>query len=647
MKQLSIVIVNYNVAYFLEQCLSSVKRAIEGIDAEVFVVDNDSVDTSVAMVREKFPWVKLIASTENLGFSKGNNLAIRQSKGKYVLLLNPDTLVEEDTLRKSIDFMEAHPDAGGLGVRMIDGRGRFLPESKRGLPTPAVAFFKIFGLSVIFPKSRIFGKYHLGYLSENENHEVEVLSGAYMMMRRECLDKVGLLDEAFFMYGEDIDLSYRITQGGYRNYYLADARIIHYKGESTKKSSINYVFVFYRAMVIFAEKHFSSRRAGLFSTLINLAIYLRAGLAIAHRFARRLALPLLDFWALFGGMLLLREWYEGISGTLYPDRLTGIAFALYSLIIIAFNFLSGTYDKPLRTGSIWRGMGMSTLAVLGLYALLPENVRFSRALILLGALFGLIFYLLTRMLLQALFPEKYKAHNQKKTFGILADKKEYERIRKLLEQPDRTLSSIFRIAPPGSSDEDAPKSERLQEVIDVYKPDALIFSGHDLSAQQIISCMSAVDSKHTDFKIAPPESLYIIGSNSVEKGGELFILDVNAISKEQNRRKKRLFDMLSAFILLLSYPLSCLFVEHKGGLFRNALAVLFGRKSWVGYSRLGEAHSGLPALKPSVLDPTDRLTLLKNPEDTARKLNAVYARDYSVRGDLALLMGAFRKLGRS
>ncbi|MEZ4937615.1 MAG: glycosyltransferase family 2 protein, partial [Crocinitomicaceae bacterium] len=273
---ISIVIVNYNVEHFLEQCLNSVFSALKKVDGEVWVVDNNSIDGSMAMVKAKFPQVRLIENKENVGFSKANNQAIRESQGKYVLLLNPDTVVEEDTFEKVVQFMNEHPDAGGLGVNMIDGKGNFLPESKRGLPTPSVAFYKIFGLSRLFPRSKKFGKYHLGYLSKEETHEIEILSGAFMLMRKEALDKVGLLDESFFMYGEDIDLSWRIILGGYKNYYYPGTRIIHYKGESTKKTSVNYVFVFYKAMIIFAKKHFSQKNARTFSFLINMAIYFRA-----------------------------------------------------------------------------------------------------------------------------------------------------------------------------------------------------------------------------------------------------------------------------------------------------------------------------------------------------------------------------------
>lgn len=198
---LSIVIVNYNVKYFLEQCLHSVESSVGNLDVEIFVVDNNSVDGSCNMVVEKFPGVKLIRNKENLGFSVANNQAIKESAGRYVLLLNPDTVIEEDTLGKCVGYMDEHERCGGLGVKMIDGKGDFLPESKRSLPTPGVAFYKIFGFSRLFPRSRIFGKYHLGYLDRDKVHSIDILPGAFMMLRKPALDEVGLLDEAFFMYG--------------------------------------------------------------------------------------------------------------------------------------------------------------------------------------------------------------------------------------------------------------------------------------------------------------------------------------------------------------------------------------------------------------------------------------------------------------
>ena len=288
MVALSIIIVNYNVKYFLEHCLNSVITATKSIDSEILVVDNHSSDGSVEYLKPKFPEVTFIENYENVGFSKANNQALKIANGRYVLLLNPDTLVQSETFIRCIEFMDSHHDAGALGVKMIDGKGKFLPESKRALPTPFVAFCKVFGLSALFPRSKTFGRYHLGYLSNNQEHVVDVLSGAYMFMRKETLSKTGFLDESFFMYGEDIDLSYRISSSGYCNYYFPGTSIVHFKGESTKKRSINYVIVFYKAMKIFASKHFSGKGVSIYNTAINFAIYLRATASIVRRIILKL-----------------------------------------------------------------------------------------------------------------------------------------------------------------------------------------------------------------------------------------------------------------------------------------------------------------------------------------------------------------------
>ena len=316
---ISIIIVNYNVEYFLEQCLNSVMLAAKNVNCEVIVVDNNSSDGSNEMLNAKFPKVQVIQNSENVGFSKANNQGIKICKGKYILLLNPDTVIDEQTLTKITERMNADDQIGGLGVRMVDGKGVFLPESKRGLPTPFVAFYKIFGLSSIFKKSKRFGRYHLSYLDEFEENEIDILSGAFMFMRKEVLDKIGLLDEAFFMYGEDIDLSYRIQKAGYKNLYFPQTTIIHYKGESTKKSSVNYVFVFYRAMIIFAKKHFGQKNAFLFSTAINTAIYIRAALAIAKRLLSFLAPILFNTTVLLCGLFALTNQWR-IRNISFPDE---------------------------------------------------------------------------------------------------------------------------------------------------------------------------------------------------------------------------------------------------------------------------------------------------------------------------------------
>ena len=254
---LSIIIVNYNVKQLLNECLQFVITASEGIETEVWVIDNNSSDGSVKMLQEEFPQVKLIANKHNPGFSVANNQAIKQAKGEHILLLNPDTLVPKNAFKKCLEFMNNAPKCGALGVYMHDKDGVFLPESKRGFPTPWVSFCKMSGLNKLFPSSSHFNRYHLGYLKNDENHIVDVLAGAFMWLRKSALEKVGLLDETFFMYGEDIDLSYRIQKGGFENWYLGTVKILHYKGESTNKYSYAYIQRFYGAMLIFAKKHFS------------------------------------------------------------------------------------------------------------------------------------------------------------------------------------------------------------------------------------------------------------------------------------------------------------------------------------------------------------------------------------------------------
>ncbi|HLY69534.1 MAG TPA: glycosyltransferase family 2 protein [Puia sp.] len=274
---LSIIIVNYNVKYFLEQCLCSVRKAIEKMEAEIIVVDNHSTDGSMEYLESKFPGVRFIANKENQGFGKANNKASLFAKGKHILFLNPDTIVAEDSFEKCISFMESSDNTGAIGVKMVDGKGIYLKESKRGFPSAWAAFCKLSGLTSLFPHSGIFSKYYLGNLSEKENQEADVISGAYFFVRKEILDKTGGFDEQFFMYAEDIDLSYRIQRAGYTNYYFAETTIIHFKGESTKKD-FRYVKLFYKAMKQFVKKH--SGRSALYSIVVEVAIWLRAAIAM-------------------------------------------------------------------------------------------------------------------------------------------------------------------------------------------------------------------------------------------------------------------------------------------------------------------------------------------------------------------------------
>ena len=274
MKKLSIVIVNYNVRYYLEQCLRSVERALVGIDGEVWVVDNASSDDSIAYLEPRFPNVHFIANQQNVGFARANNQAIRASESEYVLLLNPDTLVAEQTLKGCVEFLDANPKVGAVGVKMLNADGQFAKESRRGVPTPLTSFYKMCGMNRLFPGSHTFDCYHMGYLPIDEANPIDIISGAFNMLRRTALEQVGLLCEDYFMYGEDIDLSYSLLQKGWQNYYLP-LPILHYKGESTEKSSFRYVHVFYGAMLVFFDKHFG-RSYRLLTFFVRIAVYLLA-----------------------------------------------------------------------------------------------------------------------------------------------------------------------------------------------------------------------------------------------------------------------------------------------------------------------------------------------------------------------------------
>jgi O-antigen biosynthesis protein len=651
--KLSIIIVNYNVRFFLEQCLYSLRNASKGIQSEIFVVDNNSVDGSVKMLQEKFPEVIIIENKENVGFSKANNQAIKVAIGEYILLLNPDTVVEDETFSRVIKFMDTHTDAGGLGVKMIDGKGKFLPESKRGLPTPSVAFYKIFGLSRLFPKSKIFGRYHLGFLDKDKISEVDILAGAFMLLRKKTLEITGLLDETFFMYGEDIDLSYRIIKAGYKNYYFPKTRIIHYKGESTKKSSINYVIVFYKAMIIFARKHFSQKNANLFSFFINLAIYLRAFLAITVRSFNKIFLPIIDTLTIFTGVYFITDYWERNilfpRGGHYPHEFSWIVVPVYILIWLISVYFSGGYDKPIRSLKIFRGLFIGTLIILVIYALLPEALRFSRALIVLGALWSLICMFVLRSIMSLFNLKNYRFENNKfRNFIIVGEKDEAERVTSLLNQTSIKPGFIGLVSiseQPIKGNGFIGNIHQIKEIIDIYKINEVIFCARDMSPQDIIDKMSDLKNSQVDYKIAPPESLYIIGSNSINSSGDLYTVNINSISKPENKRNKRLLDFITAIVLLIISPLMIFLVRNIIGYFRNIILVLIAKKTWIGYF-INDNSSKLPPLRSGVLNPSDAFLKSNLDNEMKTRLNLVYARDYRVMNDLNILFKGIRELGR-
>ncbi len=625
----------------------SVYRALDGISGEVFVVDNNSIDGSVEMVQQKFPLANIIANKENVGFSIANNQGIRLSTGKYVLLLNPDTVVSEDTFSKTITFLNQHPNAGGLGVRMIDGKGVFLPESKRGLPTPSVAFSKIFGLSALFPRSKKAGRYHLGFLPENEINKVDILSGAYMMMRKEALDKVGLLDEAFFMYGEDIDLSYRIQLGGYDNYYFPETKIIHYKGESTKKSSVNYVFVFYNAMIIFAKKHFSQNNANLFSFLINLAIYLRAGAAILVRFIKKSFLPFIDACLIILKLFFITHYWKTFKDITFDQPILNIALPSYTLIWMCSIYFSGGYDKPFKTKTSLYGTLLGTIFILTLYALLPKSYQFSRLFIIVGAILVVLYYIISRQILARIIGGEFSLNEKKqKNFAIVGSPIEIERVEQLLKQSNPGNHINYGVS---ASDEKFENQlgtiSQLDQIVHLHPIDEVIFCAKDISSNSIINWMVALNKHPIDFKIAHPDSLFLIGSNSTNSNGELYTIDLYTINTPSNKRNKRTFDILISLIGILLIPFTIYIYSNKKQFILNLFNCLIGKKTWVGFSFHSSNHPiNLPKISDGIFNPTS------NSQTTepflVDKLNMIYARDYSIKKDWDIFKKNLRSLDR-
>ncbi len=638
--KIAVIIVNYNVEFFLEQCLNSVKKALKNVSGEVFVVDNNSIDNSVSMVKTKFPDYQLIENKKNVGFSTANNQAIELSNSEYVLLLNPDTVIEEDTLEKVIEFMDKNRKAGGLGVRMIDGKGRFLPESKRGLPTPQVAFYKIFGLSSLFPKSKKFGQYHLGHLDEYEIHEVDILSGAFMLLRKETLNQVGLLDETFFMYGEDVDLSYRIIKGGYKNFYFPKTQIIHYKGESTKKSSVNYVFVFYNAMIIFAKKHFSNKNAKLFSQLINLAIYFRAFLAILVRFVKKMTLPTIDFCILILSLFGISFFWKN-NNIPFPTEIIKIAFPTYVLTWLVSNLFNGSYDNPVKLKNILKGTLIGSIIILTGYALLPKTWQFSRLFILLATGNVFLYFLISRWLLNIINPKFGFESQSFKKFAIIGDETEVLRVKEILNQTAISNPEVIFVAAKTQEPHKQFKGNisQLDQITHIHQIDELIFCAKNTSANEVIFWMNKLQNKKLDFKIAQPDSVYLIGSNSIDSAGDMYVLNINNITSKENIRNKRTFDFLTSIILIISSPILIFNFKSKKTFLSNIFKVLFGKSSIVGYNE--NQNINLPKIKSGILSNIDNLNT-----SSSEKFNLIYARDYSVWKDLSILLKNFKKLDR-
>ena len=645
--QLSVIIVNYNVKHFLEQCLCSVQKAMRGIEAEVIVVDNASSDGSIEYLAAKFPNVQFVCNKENRGFAKACNEGLELTKGKYILFLNPDTIVPEDCFLRCIEFLASHTEAGALGTKMIDGSGKFLKESKRSFPSPLTSLYKLFGLSTVFPRSKTFSKYHLGNLNENETHEVDVLAGAFLMVKKEVIDKIGGFDEIFFMYGEDVDLSYRIQKAGYKNYYFADSSIIHFKGESSRKGSLNYVRMFYKAMSIFVRRHYKTGKANLFNFFIRIAIWIRAIMTATGNFIQRVGLPLIDAAFLILSFWLVKEIWEQYvkTGVEYENKLLWISFPLFTVFYLIVAYYAGLYDRRHRRSGFIRSTLIATIVLLAGYSLLPEQYRFSRAIILFGALLAIVFISLLRwLLMRAGVLNSYDEKEKHPATAIVGSQQQYTTVMNLMKDAGFHERIIGRIAIDNKDSTGIGNWKEIRSISKTVPFRELIFCEGQLSFKEIIATLQELPSS-IKVKFHAQCSSSIVGSDSQHQQGESVSTENGFnLSDPYNLRLKRLFDILTSILFLLTFPIHLCIVKKPLHFLGNCFMILFAQKTWIGYIK---EEKKLPLLREAVLACNGNPPLFSKqlPLESLETIDYWYAKDYEITIDLRLVWKQYKKLG--
>ena len=652
---LSIIIVNYNVKEFLQNLIYSIYKAGQKINYEIIIVDNASDDGSVEFLREKFPDIKLIVNEKNLGFSKANNIGLSIAKGKYILLLNPDTIVQEDTFEKMINFFEQTSDAGMAGCKILNPDGTLQLACRRSFPGPWTSFCKVTGLSNLFPGSRLFARYNLTYLDENQTYEVDAISGSFMMIKRETFEKVGKLDEQFFMYGEDLDWCYRVQKEGYKVYYVHDTQIIHYKGESTKRSSIDETKIFYNAMHLFVKKHFAS------SLLVELI--LRSGIGFRNFFAflgkRKLVLfpVIIDFIFFDLSIYLAEKFYIHMSDWPgFHSYHLPIIYTVPAIIHIIIGSLIGVYKKD----SLSVLKNFSTIIVsffiLSAITYFFKNLAYSRAVVIFTYI--LLFLVLTfwRAIAKLVFKvgtDKYEVDKKTLIVGLnnyviqIADK---------LKSKKTDLHSVAGLI--GLSNKDIGKKfedlevigtiENIEKVIKDKQIKEVIFSSQELSYNQMMKIVSKCQNENVEFKLIGNNLDFIVGKTSVSMLDDIPLIQISYnISNSLLRLIKSLFDYtLSVLVLFFIYPFIYFItkVSKKQTIFRkfilNVPQVFTGKVSFVGPQK-AESNGNLYLGKKGLTG----LWFTENAnERDYEKLNIFYAKNQNVWLDLEILGKTLNKM---
>ncbi|MBP1657076.1 MAG: glycosyl transferase family 2 [Bacteroidetes bacterium] len=581
---LSVIIVNYNVRQFLENSLTSILRAMEGLHGEIIVVDNASDDGSAGMVRATFPQVRLITNPTNVGFARANNLALKEASGDFILLINPDTIVQEDTFRVMLRFLRDHPEAGLAGCKILNPDGSFQLACRRSFPTPWVAFTKIFGLSALFPSSRLFGRYNLTYLDPNKSYPVDAVSGSFMMMTRSAYTRVGGLDETFFMYGEDLDWCYRVRQAGFQVYYVHETQIVHFKGESTRRSNIDEVRVFYGAMELFVQKHFSHSRLGVF--FLRLGIVLRAAAASLNRVLQPLLFALIDF-CLVAGAIILAEWLYFGKVFRYQSYAYPIVWTVPGLLVVAVGAFAGLYAT--HRFAIARAGAAVVVSYLVISAIVffVKTFAFSRAVVLISGLLAFVVVPGWRLLVRLWGRRGGRSPGKRSLFGsrtliVGVGTAGQEVLRKLRARVDGGYdivgfidTSSARIGEVVTGVEVVGSVENVGKIIEERRITDVIFSTDDLPYTTILAVIARSSSRNVNFRLVPTSLEAIIGKTRIDDLDPLPLVQIDySIHRPFNRVVKRSFDVIVSLLLMAT-----LYPAVKG---LRALRLVRRDSSWMG-----------------------------------------------------------------
>lgn len=556
---ISVIIVNYNVRLFLEHALVSLQKAMEGLEGEIIVVDNASDDGSADVVRTKFPHARLILNKTNVGFAAANNIALKHARGKYLLLINPDTVVQEDTLTTMVKFFEDHPGVGLAGCKILNPDGTLQLACRRSFPTPWIAFTKIIGLSALFPHSRLFGRYNLTYLNPNEICEVDAVSGSFMFLRREVYEQVGGLDEQFFMYGEDLDWCYRVQLAGWKVYYVPTTQIIHYKGESAKRSNIDEMKLFYDAMHLFVKKHI--RRPSLSHGVIRLGIAMRSWLAFLSMVARPASMMLAD-WMLIvvsfgiGRYIHLQRVFD-LPAYAYPAFLIVPAAVIMTIMMTLEVYTRFPYSIQRTSLSVIAGY-----VVISALTFFFKEYAFSRMMVVYSGIISLITLPGWRLLARYMSGRE-KGIFSRRTLIVGTEDTGYRVLRKLRNRIDNGYKVVGfidthskRIGEKIAGVEILGSIDNIGKVIREQKITDVIFSTPTISYMEILSVISKSREPSVNFRLVPSSLEVIIGKASIDHLDNIPLVEIAYnIDRPMNKFAKRLFDILvGVFLLGAVYP---------------------------------------------------------------------------------------------